>query len=202
MCLIWRNWIDKAQESTKQCAERGKIIQTSLWCKAFYMDWKHTYINFCLLPRANLQILALALANISAADWQEFGVHTVYWAVLFIFQLHWSWVEGRGAPCPQYDHTGTKGLLLCGSESGENGDRDSSQPWQGAWLCSTQSSTQHMQEHQGSQSRASDAFCAPLRVSSRASNQNTYIAVFRGTNRTTSHRYTSTKHCCNPTLSV
>lgn len=123
MCLIWRNWINKAQESTKQCAERGKIIQTSLRSKAFYTDWKHTHTNFCLLTRANLQILASVLANIPVADWGEFGVHMVYWPLLLIFQLYWSWVEGRRAGFPEYDHTCTKGLLPCGSVPGEKGDR-------------------------------------------------------------------------------
>lgn len=132
MCLIWRNWINKAQESTKQCAERRKIIQTSWWSKAFYWDWKHTRTNLRLLTRADLQTLPLALANIPAADWGELGVHVVYWPWLLIFQLYWSWVEGRGAPSLHYEHTSTKGLLLCCSVPGQKGDRAYSQPWQGA----------------------------------------------------------------------
>lgn len=135
MCLIWRNWINKAQESTKQCAERRKIIQTSLWSKAFYSDWKHTRTNLRLLTRADLQTLPLALANIPAADWGEFGVHMVYWPRLLTFQLYWSWVEGRGAPSLHHEHTSTKGLLLCCSVPGQKGDRAYSQPWQGAWQC-------------------------------------------------------------------
>lgn len=78
--------------------------------------------------------MALALANIPVADWGvgEYGVHMVYWPLL-IFQLYWSWVEGRGTPSPQYDHTWPKGLLLCSSVPGEKGDWDYTQPWQGAW---------------------------------------------------------------------
>lgn len=118
MCLIWRNWINKAQESTNSVQKEGRLFKHLYEAKhSIRTESTPTPTSACY--QGQICRCWLWLWLISQLQTDRNLVHMVYWALLFIFQLYWSWVDGRGAPCPQHNHTCTKGVLQCGS-----GDRE------------------------------------------------------------------------------